>query len=328
MNILILGGIAALGADVIRSQLTCECHMDVIADASETLHHTELIERADVIVGWPLTRAIVSAAVNVKLIHVAGAGVDGIPFDLLGEDVIVANTFHHETSIAEHVLMMVLVLKRRPAEYDRRLRDGNWWDSCIWGGEPNLGVIEGTTALLIGTGHIAREVAQRARPFGVKTVAVSRDPSRAPAEIDETVGYDVWRDRLGEADFVVPACPLTGETEGMLAAAEFERMKPSAYVINTARGKVVDERALYEALRDRKIGGAAIDVWYQYPAKPEERMLPSQYRFHELDNVVMTPHVSAWTHRTVDGRMRDIAENINRLAEGRGLINVVHPRSE
>ncbi|MCP5110987.1 MAG: hypothetical protein GY953_09150, partial [bacterium] len=92
MNILIVGGIAALGAGVIRSRLTCEYHMDVIADAGDALNRRELLERADVIVGWPFTRGIVSAAVNAKLIHVAGAGVDGIPFDLLGEDVIVANT--------------------------------------------------------------------------------------------------------------------------------------------------------------------------------------------------------------------------------------------
>ena len=326
MNIVAVGGIAALGTGRIRKGLTCDYQMEVIADAEQALNCREVLEGADVIIGWPLTAEIVKAAPNVKLIHVAGSGVDGIPFDILPKGVIVANTYHHETSIAEHILMMMLVLTRRPSEYDRRLREGNWWDSCIWGGEPNLNLIEGTTAMLIGTGHITREVVKRARPFGVRTMAVSRDPAKAAVEVDEVISYDAWHGRIAEADFVIPACPLTSETEGIISVAEFEQMKHSAYLINTARGKVVDEKALYEALRDRKIAGAAIDVWYQYPTEPDQRLDPSQYPFRALDNVIMTPHVSAWTHRTVDGRMRDIADNINRLAQGQPLVNVVHPQ--
>lgn len=324
MNIVLVGGIAALGRELIASQVEGDFRLDVISDPAEVPAKADLLERADVVVGWPLSPGIVAAARNVKLIHVAGAGVDGVPFDFLPDGVTVCNTFHHETSIAEHVLMTMLVLTRQPASYDRRLREGNWWDSCIWGGAPHLRVLEGTTALVYGLGHIAREIARRARPFGVRCIAVSRDPKPSP-EVDLVVGHGTRLENLAEADFVIPTCPLTPETEGLIGPNEFARMKRSAFLINIARGKVVDEDALYEALRDRRIAGAAIDVWYQYPKDPAEHCAPSKHPFHELDNVLMTPHVSAWTWRTVEGRMRDIAANINHLAAGRPLTNVVHP---
>jgi phosphoglycerate dehydrogenase-like enzyme len=323
LNIVLVGGMAALGRELIEAGLVCEYSMSVIADAADLEARRDELAAADVVVGWPLTETIVRSAPKAKLLHVCGAGVDGLPFDQVRAGTVVANTFHHETAISEYILMAMLTLPRRPAEYDARLREGNWWDSCIWGQEPNLGVLAGKTALLIGVGRIALAVAKRARAFGVRTVGVSRDPRGELAEVDTRVGYRDWEEQLGEAAFVIPCCPLTPETEGMIGAAQFARMKRSAYLINTARGKVVEEKALYEALRDGVIAGAAIDVWYRYPKNPREQCLPSDYPFGELNNVLMTPHVSGWTKRTVEGRMRDIAGNINRLAAGEELLNVV-----
>ncbi len=296
----------------------------MIEDPAGVPARLDLVRQADVIVGWPLTAEIAANAHQAKLIQAAGAGVDGLPFELLRPGVWVANTFHHETSIAEHILMAMLVLTRRPAEYDKRLREGGWWDSCIWGQPPNLGVLDGRTALFLGLGHIARETARRTRAFGIRNIGVSRSPERIVGGFDRIAGYDTWRGELPEADFVVPCCPLTAGTEGLIGAPEFALMKRGSYLINTARGPVVEEKALYEALRDRCIAGAAIDVWYRYPAEAGERCRPSNYPFEELPNVLMTPHVSGWTGRTVEGRMSDIAGNINRVAEGRPPINVVH----
>jgi phosphoglycerate dehydrogenase-like enzyme len=323
LKIVLVGGMATLGRELIEAGLECEYSMSVIADTADIGARMDELAAADVVVGWPLTEAIVQGARHAKLLHVCGAGVDGLPFEQVPAGAVVANTYHHETAISEYILMAMLMLPRRPAEYDARLREGNWWDSCIWGREPNLGVLEGQTALLIGIGHIALEVAKRARAFGVRTVGVSRDPRGELAEIELRVGYEDWEEQLREADFVIPCCPLTAETEGLIGAAQFGRMKRSAYLINTARGKVVEEKALYEALRDGVIAGAAIDVWYRYPGDPEEKCAPSAYPFAELENVLMTPHVSAWTKRTVEGRMRDIAANIDRLAAGQDLVNVL-----
>ncbi len=324
MRVVLLGGIAALGEPLIRSRLQCDCELAVVRDPSPVGPYRELFENADVIVGWPLSAEITAAARNVKLIQVAGAGVDGVPFDRLPPGVTVANTFHHESSIAEHIVMAMLWLLRRPTDYDRRLRQGRWEGSCIWGLPPALPVLEGKSALLIGLGHIAREVARRLRPFGVSVTAVSRDPTTPAPDVDLRVGYDAWEDHLPHADFLIPCCPLTPETDGLIAAPQLARMKPDSFLINAARGRIVEEKALYEALRDGRIAGAAIDVWYQYPADPQQPCYPSQYPFHQLPNVLMTPHLSGWTWATVEGRMRDIAENINRLAAGAPLINVVY----
>jgi phosphoglycerate dehydrogenase-like enzyme len=323
MNIILLGGIASLGKELLEAHLRCDCNLAVLPDPSCAADYPDLFETADVIVGWPLTPEVAARARKLKLIHVAGAGVDGLRLDLLPPGVLVANTYHHETSMAEYVLMAMLVLIRRPHEYDQRLRRGNWWDSAIWGETPHLSEICGRSVLLLGLGHIAKEVARRARAFGMKTVAVSRTANVPSPEVDLKVGYDVWEQHLGEADFVVPCCPLTPATEGLVAAPQIARMKPSAYLINAARGKIVDEQALYEALRDGRIAGAALDVWYQYPKDPAETCFPSRFPFHELPNVLLSPHVSGWTNRTLEGRMKDIAKNINRLAAGETLFNLV-----
>jgi phosphoglycerate dehydrogenase-like enzyme len=323
LNVLLVGRMAGLMKPLIESLLECDCELREIADLPSLEASPAVRDEADVIVGWPLSAGVAQAK-KVRLIQACGAGIEGLPIDLLRPEVIVANTYHHEIAIAEHVLMAMLVLFRRPLEYDQRLRAGDWWDSCIWGQAPHIQVLDGKMALVIGTGHIGREVARRARAFAVNVVGVSRKPQNAPPDFLRIVDYDDWRDLLPEADFVVPCCPLTPETEGLIGATELAMLKPSACVINTARGRIVDELALYEALRHRRIGGAAVDVWYQYPTDPAERKLPSKYPFHELDNVLMTPHVSAWTHRTIEGRARDIAENINRFARGEPLRNVVH----
>jgi len=312
MRIVLVGRMAALGRERLVALLNGRHEISVVLDPRAA--PAETFEMADVIIGWPLSAEVIARARRLKLLQAAGAGVDGVPFDALGPGVVVANTFHHEVAMAEYVLMAMLYLARRPDQYDARLRQGDWWGSCIWGEEPVLPMLHGSSVLLIGLGHIAREVEQRATAFGMHVHGFGRaDQGR-------------WRDQLGEFDFVVPTCPLTSATVGLIGAAEFACMKPSAILINITRGKVVDEQALYEALRDHRIGGAAIDVWYQYPSHPEERRLPSRFPFHELPNVLMSPHNSGWTRRTVERRLVDIAANIECLADGRPLRNVVWPR--
>jgi len=260
----------------------------------------------------------------VRLIQVVGAGVDGVPFDLVPDGAVVANTYHHETAIAEHVLMAMLVLTRQPADYDRRLRQGEWFDSCIWGEWPRLDVLAGRAVLLIGIGRIAVEVAARCKAFRMLVVGISRRP-RAVPHVDRVEPYTSLQAELGKADFVVVCCALRPDTRGLIGPSEFRCMKRTAFLINVARGPIVDEQALYEALRDGLIAGAAIDVWYCYPQDPNQRVYPSRYPFHELPNVPMTPHVAGWSQTTLEGRIRDVAENLNRLAAGKPLRNVVYP---
>jgi phosphoglycerate dehydrogenase-like enzyme len=130
-------------------------------------------------------------------------------------------------------------------------------------------------------------------------------------------------DLLSRSDFVLTACPLTPETNGLLDAARLAKMKPSAVVINIARGPVIDEDALYAACRDHIIAGAVIDVWYRYPASGENICMPSNLPFHELDNVILSPHSSGLGEGLVRRRWQAMTANLNALARGLPLANVI-----
>ena len=119
------------------------------------------------------------------------------------------------------------------------------------------------------------------------------------------------------------ACPLSAATEGLIDAAALARMKSSAVLINVARGAIVVERDLYQALKDNVIRGATLDVWYRYPPDRRATMRPSEYPFHELDNVEMTPHCSGWTSAQVARRWTFVATNLDRFARGEPLRNIL-----
>jgi phosphoglycerate dehydrogenase-like enzyme len=185
--------------------------------------------------------------------------------------------------------------------------------------------LRGRTLAVIGLGRIGGAVARAGAFFGMRVLAVTRTPAAArPEETGGAIvsGLETLHQVLAEADFVVMAVPQNDTTRGLIGPAEFAAMKRNAYLINVARGGIVDEAALYDALSTRTIAGAAIDVWYQYPAADEIR-LPSAYPFHELDNILMTPHISGATDGTFSYRWEFINDNIRRLAAGEPLQNVV-----
>ena len=128
---------------------------------------------------------------------------------------------------------------------------------------------------------------------------------------------------LPACDFVVLCTALGPETEGLINSHRLSLMKRSAFLINIARGSVVVEDAIYAALRDGGIGGAALDVWWQYPDATEPERRPSRHPFHELPNLLMTPHCSGWTGGMVARRWSEVADNINRFVRGEPLKNVV-----
>jgi len=128
---------------------------------------------------------------------------------------------------------------------------------------------------------------------------------------------------LPECDTVTLCTALGPETTGLIDAHRLSLMRSSAFLINIARGQVVDEDAIYSALRDRTIGGAALDVWWQYPNAEEPERRGSRHPFHELPNVIATPHNSGWTSGMVERRWSEIADNINRFVSGESLLNLV-----
>ena len=298
IEIVFVGNIASCGMDAFSRHLKSPHRL--------LAYPCDLAE-ADVLVGAPVSRRMIEQAPKLRLVHAAGAGCDGIALDALN-GIPVCNVFHHERAIAEYVMMTTLALQRNLFQQDRDLRRGLWAGSCVQG-PPLATEVIGKTLGIVGFGHIGKEVARLATAFDMDVRSLRSAHSRAELE-----------SLLTASDFLLLACPLTPETRGLIGPSELARMRPNASLINVARGEVVDEAALYEALRDRRIRSAAIDVWYQYPKDGVPRM-PSRFPFDKLDNVILTPHSSAWTERVVALRFRDIAANIDRLVTGEPLLN-------
>ena len=304
-------------ADAIRRRLpgaTLVLERDALAEA--------LVD-ADAVVCNRLAAADVEHAARLRLIQATSAGADAIDRSAVPADCVVCNVRGHEQAMAEWVVMAMLALRRSLLTYDRGLRAGEWHrfgrDAL-----PEARDLRGSTLGAIGFGQIGRAVARLARAFGMDSLAVTRTPDDARAgEIARLDAMDRLPDLLREADFAVVCLPGGDETRGLIGAAELELLGPSSYLVNVARGEIVDERALYEALRARTIAGAALDVWYRYPRGEGERIAPSAFPFHELDNVLMTPHVSGHAESTTLARREFVADQLVRLAEGRPLENVV-----
>lgn len=259
---------------------------------------------------------------ELKLFHVPGAGYDMVDLSLLPASAAVCNCFGHEQAIAEYVMSAILARHIPLADADSRLRQGDW---RYWAGAPERvhGEIAGRTIGLLGFGHIGKAIAARAKAFEMTVHVANRSPVAASALVDRAFTLDALADFWGSADIIVVSVPLTEETRGIVGAAAFAAMRPDAMVINVGRGPTIDEQALYEALRDKRIGGAAIDTWYRYPSAGDASPQPSNLPFQELSNVLMTPHMSGWTSGTISRRQGVIADNIRRRFAGEPLVNVV-----
>ena len=261
---------------------------------------------------------------HLRLFHVPGAGYDAVDLAALPATATVCNCFGHEQAIAEYVMAALLARHVPLADADRRLRDRDW---AYWAGAPERAHDElaGKTLGLLGFGHIGKAVAARAKAFEMEVVVANRSPVATSPLVDRSFVLDDLAAFWGAADFIVVSVPLTAETDGIVGSDAFAAMRPTAVVLNVGRGRTVNEKALYEALRSKRIAGAVIDTWYRYPESGQTDVPPSSLPFHELPNVVMTPHMSGWTWGTIRRRQKTIADNIMRLVRGEPCVNVVRP---
>jgi phosphoglycerate dehydrogenase-like enzyme len=280
-------------------------------DDDDTLHRE--LPAAQVI--WhvlrPLSAADLERAGNCRLVHKMGAGVNTIDVaaaDRLG--IAVANMpGANAPSVAEGTVLLMLAALRRLPLLDRATREGRGWPS-----DPGLGEtvrdIGGCTVGLVGYGNIATQVQRIVTAMGARVLHTStRDD-----------GQPDWRtlpDLLAESDIVSLHLPLTAATHHLLDRAALTRMRPDAVLVNTARGPIVDEFALAEALRERRLAAAGLDVFDVEPVAPDNPLLA-------LDNVVLTPHVSWYTVDTMRRYLEFAVDNCLRFRDGRQLANVVN----
>lgn len=278
----------------------------------------------EVIVGSRLPASVLKTAGRIRLLQLWIAGVDHLDFGLLRDrGILVAAAHENARTVAELALALLLACTRGVALGDRRLRQGDW--SVGWVSSPTpLHVAYGKTVGILGFGAIGRAFAELAAGFRFRLLAIKRhpDPSLGSRYGLDFLGTFGDLDRvLAESEFVVVALPKTPETIGLLNADRLRKMQPTAWLIQVGRSEVIEEEALYRACKEGWIAGAGIDVWYQYP--PPDPRLPSRFPFHELDNVVMTPHCAGWTHEALDAQVAFVAENLLRFRAGLPLQAVV-----
>jgi len=279
----------------------------------------------DVLVTMGFTAEMGRAATRLKLVQVPGAGIDRIDRSGLPDGALLANAYGHETGIAEYVIGAILAMTREFLRLDGALRHGNWQSQWAVGVSPPpvWPELAGRTIGILGYGRIGQHVARLARAFDMQICAIRRNVEQSSTDgLALLGGPDLLDEILRRSDYLVISMPATPETVGCIGRAQLGRMKPSAFLINVARAEIIDEEALYDALSQRRIAGAALDVWYRYPREPGSAA-PATRPFHELPNVLMTPHVSGWTDGMLDARARLIAENIRRVAHGETPLNLV-----
>ena len=263
-------------------------------------------------------------APRLELLQVGGAGYDGVDLEHLPRGCQVCNAYGHEVPIAEYVVLAMLQWCSRFMEAERSFRvDGSWHLGGRTAG-PYQDELAGKTVGILGFGHIAQALVPRVKAMDPTVMVCSRTERSLPPGVDWFGGAARLDDFLPQVDFLVVTAALTPETTGMIGARELALLRPTAVVINVARGQIIDEDALYHALSSARIGGAILDAWYRYPTPESPEVRPSRHPFHELANVYMTPHSSAWTIGMVNRRWATIASNLDRLARGEPLLNVVH----
>ena len=262
-------------------------------------------------------------APRLRLVQTQSAGFEKVRLDCLPDQAALCNAFGHTQAIAEYTLMTMLMWTHQWKAVEASFRAGSWHYSGARYG-PLRDELSVKTVGIIGLGQLGKAIARQVGALGARVLGCARRPE--PVEgVERMVGLNQLDDFLGQCDFVVLAIALAPETEGLIDAGRLAKMKRDAVLVNVARGPVVVERDLYQALSEGTIAGAILDVWWRYPTPDEPERKPSSLPFDALPNVFMTPHSSGWTEQMMDRRWDMIVTNLRALARGQALSNVVRP---
>jgi len=266
----------------------------------------------DAVIANIIDRTYYEKATGLKAVFVPFVGVNHLPADLLVErGVSVFNCHGNAESVAERALALTLAGFGRIVEFHNDLRAETWHGFWVNKGREDFWhSIFRKRCTILGVGAIGEALARLLKAFDCPVTGYRRKSGApAPAHFDE-VTTDLHAAVSG-ADIVFVALPLTDSTRGLVGAAELQAMR-GAYLVNVGRGEVVDEAALYAALKDGTLSGAGIDVWYTYPKGGSVKGAPSRFPIHELPNVVLSPHVAGSTWEAVDINVRQTIDNVKR----------------
>ena len=254
-------------------------------------------------------RALLEAAPGLRWYHTLAAGVERLVPELIARPdlVLTNNSGAYDLAIAEHVVATIFAAaKRLPASFAAQ-------GQHTWHEDPKSSDVRGATLVIFGMGSIGGELATIARGLGMRVIGVRRSGA------DGSVGPERLAGVAAEADYLAVCAPLTQETEGSIDEDVLGRMKRTAWLINISRGAIVNEEALFSAVKERRIGGAAIDAWWAEP-------LPKDSEWWDLPNVIVTPHTSFSSPSIRERSIALIRENLRRFKAGEPLLNRVDPK--
>ncbi|MHA1636563.1 MAG: 2-hydroxyacid dehydrogenase [Candidatus Thorarchaeota archaeon] len=281
---------------------------------------------ADVVTGGRIPGEYIRNAPSLKMIQAFGAGIDKIDHTAVLErnDLIVCNSHINAAEVAEYTIMLLLSAAKHILISDKEFRNGDW--NMGWGGPlPNI-ELRGKICLFLGLGNIGTAIAERLKGFNVRLYAATRTGKVKQTDlVEKAVPISDVKSIVGDADFVILSLPLTKQSEGLVDKDFLSLMKSTALLVNISRGQIVVESALYDSLKTKQIAGAALDVWWEYPDKHRgSGTYPSEkYAFHELDNVVISPHRAAYSENIMYNQMQFVGENILKFIRGEISQNIV-----
>lgn len=245
-----------------------------------------------------MNRMTLQDAKNVKYIGLFATGYNNVDIEYTNErNITVCNAGSYSTNaVAQHVFALILEHYNKVGEYNKFVKDGGWIHSEKFSPFKPMKEMDGRTLGIVGYGSIGKKVAKIAQAFDMKVLAYNRSPKK-----DESVRFVEMDELLEKSDIVSIHCPLNSDSEKMCNKEFFEKMKDGALFINTSRGGVVDEQALIDAVKSKKISGAGLDVVAVEPMEKHEEIL-------DIDNIIITPH-SAWAPVETRTRLVEIVKN-------------------
>jgi phosphoglycerate dehydrogenase-like enzyme len=279
----------------------------------------EEIRDAEVVITWSLRPEQAKAAQKLRWLHSPSAAVHQLLFpELANRDIIITNGSEvHGPVVGETIVAMILALAKKFHQAARFQQKHQWGQEEMWYSQPHPREVEGATLGLLGLGSIGRTAARLAAGLGMRVIAVRANPEKGkPEGVAEVFPPAQLDTLLAQSDYVALAVPVTSVTNALINATRLAKMKPDACLINVGRGQSIDEAALVEALRTKKIGGAALDVFIEEPLPPDSPLW-------DLENVLITPHTSGLTEKQWERQYTLVAENMRRYLNHEPLLAVV-----
>jgi len=279
------------------------------------------IPDTDIAITWSIKPEQVKAAKKLRWIHSPAAAVHTLIIpEIVNSEIVITNSREvHGPVVAEHVIALIFALAKKIPDAVRLQQKHEWGQQRLWDELPRVREVAGATLGLIGLGAIGRAVAKNAKALGMRVIAAREHPEKGSEGSDAVYGPSQIDEVFRQADYVVLAAPMTESTTAIASAKRLALMKPDACLINVGRGPLVDEPALATALQEKKIGGAALDVFPKEPLAPESPLW-------DLPNLLITPHTAALTDKIWERHYTLFSENLRRYLGGQPLLGVVDKR--